>query len=98
MSARIRTTLAALAALLLLTTPVSAANAYSAAEYANTSIVFDSLVLRPLGLATFFFGSSLFVAALPLVAITRPHEIAVPFRALVIRPARFVWVDSLGGH
>jgi hypothetical protein len=32
------------------------------------------------------------------VLITRPHEIGIPFNDLVVRPAKYLWVDPLGGH
>jgi hypothetical protein len=32
------------------------------------------------------------------VLITRPHEIGRPFKQLVVRPAKYIWADPLGGH
>lgn len=98
MPARIRSTLAALAALLMLATSAVPASAYSEAENANTPVVFDTMFLRPIGLATFLFGSSLFIAGLPLIAITRPTDIATPWNSLVASPARYVWGEPLGEH
>ncbi len=98
MPVRLRSALAALAALLMLTTSTLPAAAFSEMESSNTPVVFDSLFLRPLGIATFAFGSALFIAGLPIIAITRPTDIATPFRSLVIGPARYVWADPLGEH
>jgi hypothetical protein len=40
----------------------------------------------------------LFIVSVPLVAITRPHEIGEPFDALVVAPAKYIWVDPIGTH
>ena len=98
MPARIRSTLAAFAALLMLATSAVPAAAYTDEDNATSPVVFDSMFLRPIGLATFFFGSALFVVGLPIIAITRPTDIATPWRSLVVNPARYVWVDPLGEH
>ena len=98
MLARTRRTLAAFAILLLVTASTTPAAAYSVDEQANTPVVFDAVILRPLGIATFLFGTTLFVAGLPLMAVTRPQDIGIPFEALVAKPASFVWGDELGGH
>lgn len=98
MTPRIRRTLAAFATLLMLIASSAPASALGTDDQANTPVVFDTVVLRPLGVVTFLFGTSLFVASLPLVAVTRPQDIGVPFEALVAKPAAFVWGDELGGH
>ena len=94
----IRRPFAALAACLLLLASAAPAAAYSSEEHANTPIVFDAVVVRPIGFATFLFGCGLFVASLPLIAVTIPQDIDKPFATLVKRPASFVWQDELGGH
>lgn len=58
----------------------------------------DVLILRPLGLLATITGTALFVASAPFVLITRPTQIGVPFNYLVVRPARYTWVDPLGEH
>ncbi len=58
----------------------------------------DALVLRPLGLLMTVTGFVTFVAYAPIVAITRPTDIAEPFKSLVLGPARYTWVDPLGYH
>lgn len=58
----------------------------------------DVLVLRPVGFVTLLGGTALFIASLPFVLITRPHEIGKPFDSLVATPARYVWLDPLGSH
>ncbi|MDG2050586.1 MAG: hypothetical protein P8M78_10530 [Myxococcota bacterium] len=67
-------------------------------EEASTPVVFDTFVMKPLGVVTFVGGVCAFVASLPIVAVTRPQDIGVPFQALVGRPARFVWGEKIGGE
>lgn len=98
MPAPIRRALAAFATLLVFSASALPAAAYSTEEHADTPVVFDSVVLRPLGVVTFIFGTTLFCASLPLVVVTRPQDIGTPFESLVAKPARFVWGDELGGH
>lgn len=101
MSNRLRRTLAAIAAVLMLQTTLAAAstaNTVTQGDAANASPVVDVLVLRPAGFVSLLIGASLFVASAPVVLVTRPHEIGKPFDQLVVRPAKFLWVDSIGGH
>lgn len=72
--------------------------AASAEEAANAPVIFDVLIMRPIGFATLALGTGLFVVSLPIVAVTKPQQIDEPFRRLVVHPAKFLWVDPLGGH
>ena len=65
---------------------------------ANASPVVDVMLLRPAGFVSLVVGSGLFLVTAPIVVLTRPHEIGKPFEQLVLRPAKYVWVDPLGGH
>jgi hypothetical protein len=58
----------------------------------------DVLLLRPIAFVTLLGGTALFIASVPFVAITRPHEIGKPFDALIAEPARYIWMDPLGTH
>ena len=58
----------------------------------------DAVVLRPLGILATITGTALFLVSAPFVALTRPSELKVPFNYLVVRPARYTWVDPLGHH
>ena len=104
MTSRLRRSLAASCALVLLIGAASPAFAESKAMHSvvtdseKVSPIVDVLLLRPVALVTLIAGSALFVATLPLVAIIRPTEIGVPFDRLVLAPARYVWVDPLGSH
>ena len=101
MSNRHRQFLAVLAALLLFSTVFSSsAMAQSQSQYdaANAPASVDVLILRPAGFISLIVGTALFLVMSPIVLITRPHEIGVPFKELVVRPAKYLWADPLGGH
>ncbi len=101
MSNRIRRSVALLAAILMFTTVfASTANAdtISQGDAANASPVVDALVLRPAGFLSLIVGTTLFLATAPIVLVTRPTDIDKPFKQLVVRPAKYLWVDPLGGH
>ncbi|MBK7950046.1 MAG: hypothetical protein IPK00_15140 [Deltaproteobacteria bacterium] len=101
MSNRIRRSVAALTAALLLTTVAttpSFAQTRAQGDAANASPVLDVMLLRPVGFISLVVGVGLMAALTPIVLITRPHEINKPFEQLVVKPARFLWVDPIGGH
>lgn len=58
--------------------------------------VVDALFLRPLGAAATVVGTGVFVATSPIFLATRPHEIHVPFRTMVLEPAVWTWGRPLG--
>ncbi|MBW2427286.1 MAG: hypothetical protein JRG86_23805 [Deltaproteobacteria bacterium] len=98
---RLRRILAVTCAALLLSTALTTslqAKTVSESDAANAPVAVDALVLRPAGLVGLVIGTALFVVATPFVLITRPHEIGKPFDALVVKPAKFLWVDPIGGH
>ncbi len=64
----------------------------------STPVVLDMMVMRPLGLLLTTMGAVFFVATSPLVLITRPTDIARPFKELVARPFTYTFVDALGEH
>jgi hypothetical protein len=101
MSNRLRQIMAATAAVLLFST-VFSTSAMAQREYqtdsANASATVDVLLLRPAGFVSLIVGTGLFLVLSPIVLITRPHEIGIPFKELVVRPAKYLWVDPLGGH
>ncbi len=101
MSNRLRRILAVMAATLMFSTTITAtavAGDISQGDAANASPVVDVLLLRPAGFVSLVVGTGLFVALSPIVLVTRPHEIGRPFKQLVVRPAKYLWVDPLGGH
>ena len=101
MSNRLRRILALTAATLMFTMPLSqtaVAGDVSQGDAANASPVVDVMILRPAGFLSLLVGTGLFLVTAPIVLVTRPHEIDKPFKQLVLRPAKYIWVDPLGGH
>jgi hypothetical protein len=63
------------------------------------NIVFDALVLRPMGLLMTGVGAAIFAFPVaPVVALTRPSDLRKPLDFLVMRPARYTFSDPLGHH
>ena len=102
MSNRLRQILAVTVATLLLSavcsTSAMAGQSRSPQDAANAPAAVDVLLLRPAGFISLIVGTALFLATTPMVLITRPHEIGTPFKQLVVRPAKYLWVDPIGGH
>ena len=101
MSIRFRKILAVMAAVLLFSTVFSSTalgQTRSQGDAANAPAVIDVMLLRPAGFLSLVIGTALFVGLAPIVLVTRPHEIGTPFKQLVVRPAKYIWVDPLGGH
>jgi hypothetical protein len=68
-------------------------------EPASVPVVFDIAVMRPIGLLTCVIGAVFYVVPVaPIVALTRPTEIAKPLGPLVGGPLRFTFKDPLGHH
>ena len=95
-------TILALALVISLASPVAAATSLgqdSGDVEQSVPIVFDALVLRPLGLAMTILGTVFYAVPIaPLTAITRPSDLGKPFKLLVGAPARFTFADPLGQH
>jgi hypothetical protein len=70
----------------------------SQGDVANAPAVIDVMLLRPAGFISLVIGTVLFVGLAPIVLVTRPHEIGTQFKQLIVRPAKYIWVDPLGGH
>ena len=101
MSNRIRRSVAGLTAALLLVTAAATpalAQSRTQGDAANASPVLDVMLMRPAGFVSLVVGVGLMVILTPLVLITRPQEINKPFEQLVVKPARFLWVDPIGSH
>jgi len=68
-------------------------------EPSSVPVIFDVAVMRPLGLLTCIVGAAFYVVPVaPIVALTRPSEIAKPLGPLVGGPMRFTFKDPLGHH
>ncbi len=102
MSQRIRTVAAVLAASAVLFGSAAPAMASLdeglSAAARTTPVLLDMMVLRPLGLMLTTVGTVFFVATSPILLVTRPTDIAKPFKELVARPFKYTFVDALGEH
>ncbi len=101
MSNRFTRIMAVMAAALFFSTVFSTSamgQTRSQSDAANASAAVDVLMLRPAGFLSLVVGTGLFLALSPIVLVTRPHEIGTPFKQLVVRPAKYLWVDPIGGH
>ena len=81
--------------------PVSAAefSTNQSEQERSVNVLFDAFVLRPLGLVVTISGAVAYgVMIAPLVAMTRPSDLGKPLEPLVLRPARYTFVDHLGEH
>src|SRR6185503_11924984 len=68
-------------------------------EPSSVPVIFDVAVMRPIGLLTCIVGAVFYVVPVaPIVALTRPTEIAKPLGPLVGGPMRFTFKDPLGHH
>jgi hypothetical protein len=66
---------------------------------ASVPMIFDVAVMRPLGLMATIGGTLFYVfPVVPLMAMTRPADIAKPLGPLVVTPARFTFSDPIGQH
>ena len=77
--------------------PVAAA-AQDFESRGDVNVVFDAMLLRPMGLAVTALGGVLFASVAPIVAITRPTDLRKPLEFLVLRPVRYTFADPLGHH
>jgi len=101
MKSWIRGLSATLVAVMLLAVLVGTATASTRdlEDHGKVNILFDAIVLRPLGLAMTAVGGVLFAFPVgPLVGIMRPTDIREPLEFLVLRPARYTFSDPLGHH
>ena len=88
-----------IAAVLLTHAAPAAASKKDFEDHGRVNIVFDAVVLRPIGLAMTAVGAMIFAFPVaPIVGITRPQDIGKPLDFLVLRMARYTFQDPLGHH
>jgi hypothetical protein len=97
---RIRHSLLAFALAAALVQPAFAMNSTDmGGEPSAVPMAFDALVMRPIGLLMTVVGTAVYlVPVAPIVALTRPTDIAKPIPYLIGAPARFTFKDPLGHH
>jgi hypothetical protein len=103
MSLRIRSLVAAVMAAALvfsMAAPALADDSMLARNEREHSVppLLDAIFLRPIGMVVTVAGAAGFAMLAPLMALTRPSDLGKPFHALVVRPARYTWIDPLGTH
>jgi len=91
--------LASAALILSLAAPAGAFTRNDGDRRDSVPVVFDVLLLRPLGFLMTLGGLALYVFPVaPVTALTRPSDIAKPLGPLVAAPGRFTFGDPLGHH
>ena len=98
---RLAAALATAALVLSLAHPTLAVErlAEGAAEPSSVPMIFDVVIMRPIGLTALVVGTIFYVVPVaPIMAITRPSDIAKPLGPLVGVPARFTFKDPIGHH
>jgi hypothetical protein len=97
----LRTLLAALAVVGMLAVPATSAFAGSNVELLEgekAPPMVDLFVMRPLGLAMLGVSAALWVPAQTLTMVIRPRDYKKPIDKMLVRPAKFVFVDPIGEH
>jgi hypothetical protein len=94
----LRRLLGALAVGVLLAAPASAARQVGEIDVPPASVAFDAVILRPCGLIATGVGAAFAIPAAAFTALVRPQEIHKPISFLVLRPAKYTFVDPLGTH
>lgn len=85
----------------LLSIPAANASAFTEnqdVDEKSVNVVFDVLVLRPIGLVVTAAGAVAYGLTAVIVGITRPQDITKPLEPLVLAPARYTFVDPIGQH
>jgi hypothetical protein len=100
MKNRIRRTLFAAALALSLTQPAFAASSMDMGDEPSVvPMIFDVVVMRPLGLVATAVGTAFYVfPVVPIMAITRPTDVFKPIKPLVGYPVQFTFLDPIGMH
>ena len=79
----------------------SAASAFTGdddVDERSVNVVFDALILRPIGLVVTLGGTVVYGVTAAIVGLTRPKDLGKPLEPLVLAPARYTFVDPIGQH
>ncbi len=99
---RFRTLIAATltgALILAAASPVAAYDRETDELNHSVPMLFDILIMRPIGLAMTIGGVALYAFPVaPFTLLTRPADVGKPLGLLVATPARFTFVDPIGQH
>jgi hypothetical protein len=89
---------AAALASVMLAGPALATQEFTDVEASHVGVVFDLLVMRPVGLIGLGIGAVLWLPAAAMTAAVQPSEIGRPTEVLILKPYRYVFDDSIGSH
>ncbi len=95
---RFRTLVAAFAVVALVATPAFAGTDVGKVDLDPAPAVVDAALMRPLGLAMLGVSALLWVPVAGVTAVTRPQDLHLTVDAMLVEPAKFVFVDPLGSH
>ena len=102
MRTRFRSLIAAVltgAVILAAATPAAAFDRETNDLNNSVPMLFDILVMRPLGLVMTITGAAIYAFPVaPLTLLTRPSDVGKPLGLLVATPGRFTFVDPIGQH
>jgi len=93
--------LVSLAVVVMLAVPATSAFAGSNVELIEgekSPPMVDLFLMRPLGLVMLGVSAALWVPAQALTMMVRPMDYMKPIDAMLVKPAKFVFVDPLGEH
>jgi hypothetical protein len=82
----------------LLASPAFAGQQFEDVEASHTGVVFDLVVMRPLGLIGMGVGALLWLPAAGMAAAVQPSEVSKPTEMLIKKPFRYVFQDPIGAH
>jgi hypothetical protein len=96
----VRRFLAAFALVALVAAPASAVTneRVDQVDSAYAPAMMDVLVLRPVGFVGLVLSAVLWVPAEVITLAVNPTEAMLPVHHLLVKPARFVFVDPIGSH
>jgi hypothetical protein len=96
----VRRFLAAFALVALVAAPAAAVTneRVDRVDSAYADPMVDVLLIRPIGLLGLGLSGMLWVPAQVMTLCINPTEWKVPLNELLVKPARFVFVDPIGSH
>ncbi len=78
--------------------PVAASRTDNYSRMQEVPVLLDAMFLRPIGLLMTVLGMAIAPLPMGVTLLTRSSDIYKPFKMLVVKPARFTFVDPLGQH
>ncbi len=82
------------AILLIAVIALTSTGAFAATEIDSSSIILDTIALRPIGFASLLVGCAVYTVSLPFAAIT--HSMDTTYRVLVKEPFDYTFKRPVG--